>query len=225
MQNLFRGILQSPGKSLHAEYHLQCQDDSLHGFEGVETNLLDEPQGEAIIGKFRDITERKHAEEALQQEEQFFRTRSVSSTLPISELSIHQVQQFIQQRRRYTARIDGTQRTTRSGNERQMNTCDHQQTISAVSRMRYHNPISKRLKAHRKGLGTFPFSLLSPFCSNARTFYLDPLSGATRPESYATSSFLWYCKVIVSRESAGAVSRPSLSRSRTPVHVYTLYCC
>jgi hypothetical protein len=54
MHNLFRGILQSSGKSPHVEYHLQCQDDSLHGFEGVETNLLDEPQVEAIIGKFED---------------------------------------------------------------------------------------------------------------------------------------------------------------------------
>jgi two-component system, OmpR family, phosphate regulon sensor histidine kinase PhoR len=73
MQILFQGIFQSPGKSLRAKYRLRCQDGSWRWFEGVGTNLLDDPQAGAIVGNFRDITERKRTEEALQEEGQRFR--------------------------------------------------------------------------------------------------------------------------------------------------------
>src|SRR5579859_4415584 len=58
MQQVSAAIRQSPGTSLRAEYRLQCMDGSWRWFEGVGTNLLDDLQVGAIIGNFRDITER-----------------------------------------------------------------------------------------------------------------------------------------------------------------------
>ncbi len=54
-------IGQSPGKSLSAEYRLCCKDGSWRWFEGSGTNLLHVPGIEAIVGNFRDVTERKVA--------------------------------------------------------------------------------------------------------------------------------------------------------------------
>ena len=54
-------IGQSPGKSLSAEYRLCCKDGSWRWFEGSGTNLLHVPGIEAIVGNFRDVTERKAA--------------------------------------------------------------------------------------------------------------------------------------------------------------------
>lgn len=65
MQHLFVDVLHSPRQSLRTEYRLQCQNGSWRWFDGVWTNLLDDPQVEAIVGNFRDITERKHGEEVL----------------------------------------------------------------------------------------------------------------------------------------------------------------
>jgi PAS domain S-box-containing protein len=72
MQHLFSDFLQSPGKSVRTAYRLHCQDGSWRWFEGVGTNLLDDAQVGAIVGNFRDITERKQAEDALQAEERRF---------------------------------------------------------------------------------------------------------------------------------------------------------
>src|SRR5947207_5178782 len=54
-------IGQSTGKSLSAEYRLCCKDGSWRWFEGSGTNLLHVPGIEAIVGNFRDVTERKVA--------------------------------------------------------------------------------------------------------------------------------------------------------------------
>jgi PAS domain S-box-containing protein len=61
MQWVLGEIGQSPGKSLRAEYRLRCKDGSWRWFEGSETNLLQVPGIGAIVGNFRDITERKLA--------------------------------------------------------------------------------------------------------------------------------------------------------------------
>ena len=84
MSGLFQSILQSPRKSLSVEYRLRCHDGSWRWFEGVETNLLDDPEVGAIVGNFRDITERKQAEEQLKANEERFRTLTEKSTDAIS---------------------------------------------------------------------------------------------------------------------------------------------
>ena len=87
MQQVSEAIRQSPGKSVSAEYRLRCKDGSWRWFEGVGTNLLDDPRVGAIVGNFRDITERRHAAEALQAEEQRFRMvwESASDAMVLSD--------------------------------------------------------------------------------------------------------------------------------------------
>ena len=87
MQQLFQHIFQFPGKSLRAEYRLRCADGSWRWFEGVGTNLLADPEVGAIVGNFRDIAERKQAEEAIQAEEQRFRMvwESASDAMVLSD--------------------------------------------------------------------------------------------------------------------------------------------
>ena len=66
LQKISYEIRRSPGKSLSSEYRLRCKDGSWRWFEGTGTNLLHNPDVEAIVGNFRDITARKLAEERLQ---------------------------------------------------------------------------------------------------------------------------------------------------------------
>src|SRR5713226_1424013 len=61
VQQMLGEIGQSPGESLLAEYRLRCKDGSWRWFEGSGTNLLHVPGVEAIVGNFRDISERKLA--------------------------------------------------------------------------------------------------------------------------------------------------------------------
>src|SRR5712692_10331881 len=61
VQQMLGEIGQSPGESLLAEYRLRCKDGSWRWFEGSGTNLLYVPGVEAIVGNFRDISERKLA--------------------------------------------------------------------------------------------------------------------------------------------------------------------
>ncbi len=63
MSAVFQQILQTPGKSVRAESRLRHQNGEWRWFEGVGTNLLADPVVGAIVVNFRDITERKQAEE------------------------------------------------------------------------------------------------------------------------------------------------------------------
>ena len=87
MQQVSEAIHGTPGKSVSAEYRLRCKDGSWRWFEGVGTNLLDDPQVGAVVGNFRDITERRRAEEALQAEEQRFHMvwESASDAMALSD--------------------------------------------------------------------------------------------------------------------------------------------
>jgi PAS domain S-box-containing protein len=59
------GLLESPGNTATAEYRMRHQDGSWRWIEGTGTNLLEEPGVQAIVGNYRDITERHEAEEKL----------------------------------------------------------------------------------------------------------------------------------------------------------------
>jgi PAS domain S-box-containing protein len=58
-------LLQKPGASAPFEIRFQHRDGSWHWIEGTGTNLLDEPAVQAFVANYRDVTERKHAEESL----------------------------------------------------------------------------------------------------------------------------------------------------------------
>ncbi|MFL5698107.1 MAG: diguanylate cyclase, partial [Ktedonobacteraceae bacterium] len=56
-------IVQEPGKGPKAEFRARHQNGSWRWMEGIGTNLLADPAVGAIVGNYRDITERKRAGE------------------------------------------------------------------------------------------------------------------------------------------------------------------
>jgi len=59
----FNDLLDHPGKVITVEYRLRLKDGSWRWMEGTATNLLHDPVIGALVVNFRDITERKQAEE------------------------------------------------------------------------------------------------------------------------------------------------------------------
>lgn len=70
-QNLFAKLIQDPTQVVSAEYRLKHKDGSWRWVESIGKNLLNDPDIRAIIGNFRDITERKQAEEIIRSERNF----------------------------------------------------------------------------------------------------------------------------------------------------------
>ncbi len=64
MDRLLRGE-----RDIHFEYRARHRDGSVRWIEASGTNLLDDPDVGALVGNFRDVTERKRAEEALRASE------------------------------------------------------------------------------------------------------------------------------------------------------------
>lgn len=63
---LFEKLLREPEKTLLGEFRHLAKDGSWHWMEGIATNMLADPAVQAIVFNYRDITERKLAETALQ---------------------------------------------------------------------------------------------------------------------------------------------------------------
>ncbi len=70
---LLGGLRLTPGMVVTTQYRLQHKNGSWRWLESTFTNLLDEPSVQAIIVNFRDITERKQADETLLKSEKRFR--------------------------------------------------------------------------------------------------------------------------------------------------------
>jgi len=62
---LFAQLLQAPGTTVAAQLRLQHRDGSWRWIEGTATNLLADPEVQAILASYRDITALKQAEESL----------------------------------------------------------------------------------------------------------------------------------------------------------------
>jgi PAS domain S-box-containing protein len=63
----FSESLERPGASTTAEFRVRHRRGSWRWIEAVASNMLAEPSVHAMVGNFRDVTERKRAEEALRQ--------------------------------------------------------------------------------------------------------------------------------------------------------------
>lgn len=68
-----QGIIDTPGKSFFRQQRLLHKDGSYRWCEGTITNMLHDPDIGALVSNFRDITERKKAEEALLSAEANYR--------------------------------------------------------------------------------------------------------------------------------------------------------
>ncbi len=66
-------LFQHPGQAVSMAVRFLHKDGSWRVIEGVVNNLLHDPSVKGIVVNYRDITERKRAEEALKQREKHFR--------------------------------------------------------------------------------------------------------------------------------------------------------
>ena len=70
----FEALKASPGATVHAEWRAFWNDGLWHYVEGSGRNLLHDPVVAGIVINYRDVTERKQAEEKLQNSEKYFRS-------------------------------------------------------------------------------------------------------------------------------------------------------
>jgi PAS domain S-box-containing protein len=68
-RSLFAKIVQEPGSRQHGSFRLRHSSGTWRWVEAVVTNMLEEPSVNAVVVNYRDITERKQAEEASSESE------------------------------------------------------------------------------------------------------------------------------------------------------------
>jgi PAS domain S-box-containing protein len=69
----FSEAVSTPGITVHVEYRSFRKDGSIWWTETAATNMLEEPSVRGIVVNFRDITDRKQVESALQESEKKYR--------------------------------------------------------------------------------------------------------------------------------------------------------
>ncbi len=73
VQKQFAEVLREPGSVIHSTFRLKHADGTWRWVEGIGTNLLHEPSVQAIVINYRDITERRNAEDELRESEERYR--------------------------------------------------------------------------------------------------------------------------------------------------------
>ena len=80
---VFAELLKTPRATRRAEYRCRHKDGSWRWIDGVATNLLDEPSVAAVVLNYRDVTERRRANEELRESEERYRMLFDASPLPL----------------------------------------------------------------------------------------------------------------------------------------------
>jgi len=88
----FLALLQMPGEQITIEYRVKHKNGSWVWIEATGSNYLQDPRIEAIVGNFRDNTERKHREERQQLLNEV--SEKLASTLD-HELTLQEITQVI----------------------------------------------------------------------------------------------------------------------------------
>jgi len=70
----FQKVLQEPGSSRHESFRLRNSKGEWRWVEAIATNMLHEPHIEAVVINYRDVTERRRAEEARKEAEIHYRS-------------------------------------------------------------------------------------------------------------------------------------------------------
>jgi PAS domain S-box-containing protein len=73
MGDVFGALFTEPAKPVSFEFRSQHPDGSVRRFQATATNLLADPAVQGLVCNFRDVTERRQAEEALRRTEEQLR--------------------------------------------------------------------------------------------------------------------------------------------------------
>jgi len=86
----FARLLQNPGATVQIELRTKDKDGNWRTLEATGTNLLHDPAVEGIVVNYRDITERKRAEDSLRESEKRYRllAENISDVIWVTDMNM-----------------------------------------------------------------------------------------------------------------------------------------